>query len=158
MSEGVEWGLHCCLSLAWLDDRQPVPSARLAALFGLSPSYLNKCLQRLVKAGILASTPGPAGGVRLTRSPADITLMDVVTAIEGQTPLFCCTEIRQQGVGGAEISAHESAQPCGIATAMRRADLAWRRELMGQTVADLMKSAPASSARRIKRSFERTRT
>jgi Rrf2 family protein len=154
MGEGVEWGLHCCLTLAWLDD-EPVPSAKLAALFDISPTYLNKCLQSLTRAGLLTSTRGPRGGVRLARAPEDITLMDVVTAVEGREAPFRCTEIRQQGASGTESSAHEFAHPCGIATAMRRAELAWRRELAGQTIADLMASAPPSSARRIRRSYDR---
>ncbi|ALC32342.1 Rrf2 family transcriptional regulator [Streptomyces sp. CFMR 7] len=157
MSEGVEWGLHCCLTLAWLDDR-PVPSARLAALFDISPTYLNKCLQRLVRAGILASTPGPRGGVQLARAPKDITLMDVVVALEGRETFFSCTEIRQQGEAGADTSVREFAQPCGIATAMRRAEMAWRRELAGQTLDDLMASAPVSSARRVRGSYDRIST
>ncbi|BFO19246.1 hypothetical protein SHKM778_56340 [Streptomyces sp. KM77-8] len=153
MGEGVEWGLHCCLTLAWLDNG-PVPSGKLAALFDISPTYLNKCLQRLVRAEILTSMPGARGGVQLARAPEDITLMDVVAALEGRETLFCCTEIRQQGAAGAETSAREFAQPCGIATAMRRAELAWRRELAGQTIADLMASAPTTSARRIRRSYD----
>jgi DNA-binding IscR family transcriptional regulator len=67
MGEGVEWGLHCCLTLAWRDDLQPVPPSRLAAVFDVSPTYLNKCLQRLTRTGLLASTSGPRGGVRLAR-------------------------------------------------------------------------------------------
>lgn len=155
MNEGVEWGLHCCLTLTWLDHEQAVPSAKLATLFGLSPTYLNKCLQRLTKAGLLTSTSGPHGGVRLARAPEDITLMDVVAAVEGRETAFRCSEIRQQGVSGADTSPREFAQPCGIATAMRRAELAWRRELAGQTIADLIASAPPGSARRVRRSYDR---
>ncbi|WP_329121117.1 RrF2 family transcriptional regulator [Streptomyces sp. NBC_01353] len=156
--EVVEWGLHCCLTLAWLDEKQPAPSAKLAAVFDLSPSYLNKCLQRLVRAGILTSTSGPRGGVRLAKAPEAITVMDIVSALEGRDELFRCSELRQRGAGGAEIPASESLQPCGIATVMRRAEMAWRRELAGQTLADLMASAPAATPRRIRRSYDRIST
>ncbi len=60
MSEGVEWALHCCVTLAWLGDERPVSTARLASSFELPPAYLNKRLQALVRAGILSSTPAPA--------------------------------------------------------------------------------------------------
>jgi DNA-binding IscR family transcriptional regulator len=43
MGEGVEWGLHCCLTLAWADE-EPVPTAKLAAFFEAPPAYLNKRL------------------------------------------------------------------------------------------------------------------
>ncbi|MFF3003487.1 RrF2 family transcriptional regulator [Kitasatospora sp. NPDC057940] len=154
MGEGVEWGLHCCLTLAWLDSEQPVPTARLAAWFDLPPAYLTKRLQALVRAGILSSTPGSKGGFRLGRRPEKITLMDVVTAIEGPDDVFRCTEIRQRADGGGAI-AREFRQPCGIATAMRKAELAWRRELAGQTVADLMAAAPGGAADRTRRHYAR---
>jgi hypothetical protein len=42
MSEGDEWALHSCPTLAWLDDADPIPASRLAAVFGLPPGYLGK--------------------------------------------------------------------------------------------------------------------
>ncbi|MEU6115324.1 Rrf2 family transcriptional regulator [Streptomyces sp. NPDC047117] len=157
MSEGVEWGLHCCVTLAWLGDDRPVSTARLAAFFDLPAAYLNKRLQALVRAGILSSTPGARGGFRLARPPEAITLMDVVAAVEGPDEAFRCMEIRQQGAG-AELSGRDFRQPCGIATAMRRAELAWRRELAAQTLADILAAAPAAAADRARRWFALERT
>ncbi|HUR04076.1 MAG TPA: Rrf2 family transcriptional regulator [Nonomuraea sp.] len=154
MGEGVEWGLHCCLALVWLEDQGPVPTGRLAEIFDLPPAYLKKRLQPLVRAGILASEPGARGGYRLARAPERVTIMDVVTAIEGPAEAFRCTEIRQRGAGtegrGAEFS-----RPCGIATVMRQAELAWRRELAGQTLADLLAATPVAASRRVRRFHER---
>jgi len=155
MGEGVEWGLHCCLTLAWVGDEEPLPMAKLAAWFDLPAAYLNKRLQALVRADILNSTPGARGGFRLARPPERITLMDVVAAIEGPDDLFRCTEIRQQGEG-AGAPAREFQRPCGIATAMRKAELAWRRELAAQTLADIMATAPPKAADRARRHFGRT--
>jgi len=150
MSEGVEWALHCCLTLAWLGrDDAAVPTSRLAAAFELPPAYLNKCLQLLVKAGILASSAGVKGGFRLARAPQQITLLEVVTAIEGPEPAFRCTEIRQGGAG-ATAAPGEFARPCGIAAAMHRAEAAWRRELAAQTVADLLRAAPPTASERLR--------
>jgi len=150
MSEGVEWALHCCLTLAWLgQDGGSVPTARLAAAFELPPAYLNKCLQLLVKAGLLHSTAGARGGFRLARAPQRITLLEVVTAIEGPEDAFRCAEIRRRGAGAA-ASPKEFVRPCGIAVAMRRAEAAWRRELAAQTVADLLAAAPPSASERMR--------
>ena len=110
MSEGIEWGLHCCLVLAWLDDVAPLPVGRLAEVFDLPPEYLKKQLQPLAKAGILQSVAGARGGYRLGREPEAISLMDVVTAIEGGTNPFQCTEIRQRG-SGQFATPGEFAQP-----------------------------------------------
>ncbi|MEU2787511.1 Rrf2 family transcriptional regulator [Streptomyces sp. NPDC007100] len=157
MSEGVEWALHCCVTLAWVGDDRPVPTARLAASFDLPPAYLNKRLQALVRAGILTSTPGARGGFRLARPPERITLMDVVAAIEGTEDAFRCTEIRRQGPG-SEAPVRDFRRPCGISTAMRKAELAWRRELAQQTVADLLAGTPAAAADRARRWFTTERT
>jgi Rrf2 family protein len=154
MSEGVEWTLHCCVTLGWLDTDKPVSTAKLAAIFELPPAYLNKRLQTLVRAGILASTPGVHGGFRLARPPEKITLMEVVAAIEGRENAFRCTEIRQRGAG-AERPAHEYQRQCAITTAMRKAELAWRRELASQTLADMMANAPQAAAERTRNWFER---
>ncbi|MEV1121988.1 Rrf2 family transcriptional regulator [Actinosynnema sp. NPDC049800] len=127
MAEGVEWALHCCLDLSWAGGT-PVPAARLAALHGLPAAYLTKQLQALGRAGIVRSTPGPRGGYLLDRPPHAVTLMDVVAAVDGADPAFRCTEIR---AGGPHTTR------CAIDSAMTRADLAWRRELAGRTLADL---------------------
>ncbi|MBB4915691.1 RrF2 family transcriptional regulator [Streptosporangium saharense] len=150
MGEGVEWGLHCCLVLAWMGDQGPVATGRLAEVFELPPEYLKKRLQPLVRAGILSSSPGPRGGYALARVPEEISLMDVVAAIEGRQDAFRCTEIRQRGAG-AEAPASEFARPCGVAQAMRRAELAWRRELAAQTLADLIAVSPATAPARVRR-------
>ncbi|MET8865435.1 Rrf2 family transcriptional regulator [Nonomuraea sp. NPDC004580] len=154
MGEGVEWGLHCCLALAWLEDEAPIPTGKLAELFELPPVYLKKRLQDLVRAGILASVPGVKGGFRLARAPERITLLEVVAAIEGRDEAFRCTEIRQKGAG-AEEPPTAFAKPCGVVIAMRRAELAWRRELAAQTVADLMREAAPSAPGRFRRHYAR---
>jgi Rrf2 family protein len=150
MSEGVEWTLHCCLTLCWIETERPVPTAKFAAIFDLPPAYLNKRLQALVREGILSSTPGVHGGFRLARPPEKITLMDVVAAIEGKEGAFRCTEIRQRGAG-ATRPAHEFQKQCVVNTAMRKAELAWRRELARQTLADVAAAAPQCAVERTRR-------
>jgi DNA-binding IscR family transcriptional regulator len=80
--------------------------------------------------------------------------MDVIAAIEGPDEAFQCTEIRRRGAG-AEAAGCEFARPCGVAAAMRRAELAWRRELAAQTLADLIANAPAAVPGRTRRFYER---
>lgn len=140
MSEGVEWAMHCCLTLAWLGDEKPIPAAKLAAGFELPSAYLNKQLQALVKAGIMTSTPGARGGFRLARPLEEITTMDVVAAIEGPAEAFQCTDIRRRGAG-AERPDWQFRTPCAVSTAMRKAEMAWRRALAAQTLADVRAAA-----------------
>ncbi|NBE83554.1 RrF2 family transcriptional regulator [Micromonospora rubida] len=156
MSQSVEWSVHCCLALAWIETDQPVSVAALSTWFDLPRAYLNKGLQALVRAGILTSHPGLRGGFRLARPPEQITLLDIVVAHEGREDAFRCTEIRQRG-SGVDPAAPEFRRACAVTTAMRKADLAWRRELAAQTVADLMAAAPQAAAARTRRRHQSLR-
>lgn len=135
MSEGVEWALHTCLNLAWVEDGRAVPAAILADYFKLPPAYLNKQLQALVRAGIVTSVPGPRGGFRLARKPVDISLLDVVVAIEGAEDAFQCRQILREAPDGDPAVDYREA--CVISQAMRKAELAWRAELARQTLAEV---------------------
>ncbi|WP_344832222.1 Rrf2 family transcriptional regulator [Actinocorallia longicatena] len=134
MGEGVEWALHSCLNLGW-NEGEAATAARLAAFYDLPAAYLNKQLQALARAGILTSAPGPRGGFRLGRPLEKITLLDVVVAIEGAEDAFRCRQILKDGPGGStEVDYRET---CVLNGAMRRAELAWRRELAAQTLAEI---------------------
>ena len=136
LSEGVEWGLHCVSILAALPSGATLPTRSLAQYHGLSETYLSKHLQALTNAHIIESLPGPKGGYRLTRSPKEITLLEIVEAIDGREPLFRCMEIRQQGPLALELKMYRI--PCGIHVAMARAEKAWREALRSQTLAGIV--------------------
>ena len=85
---------------------------------------------------MLETVKGPRGGYRLARPPAEITVLDVVEAIDGDEPAFRCTEIRRRGP--LAVPAREYTKPCGIHRAFTRADEAWRAELAATTIADLV--------------------
>ncbi|MEV5001620.1 RrF2 family transcriptional regulator [Nocardioides sp. LML1-1-1.1] len=133
LSAGVEWAVHCCVVLS--QAARPVPAARLADLHGVSRSYLAKHLQALAKAEIVRPVEGRDGGYVLTRPAAEISVHDVVRAVDGPEPAFRCTEIRQQG----ELAAppEQCRTPCGVARVMADAERAWRRSLAGTSIADL---------------------
>lgn len=140
LSEGVEWALHCCGVLAALPSDKALPASRLAEYHGVPAAYLAKHLQALSRAGIVVTVRGIRGGYRLARPAAEITVLEVVAAVEGDDPAFKCTEIRRRGpcaVGDPKAYA----TPCGIATVMRDAEAAWRASLEQSTVADLVMHA-----------------
>ncbi len=137
MSGGVEWALHCCVALTAATE--PVPAVRLAELHDVSPSYLAKQLQELSRAGLVRSVQGKSGGYLLTRPADQITVLEVVEAIDGPSAAFVCTEVRQRGPLAA--SPESCTAPCGIARVMYEADHAWRQALRRVTVADLLADA-----------------
>jgi Rrf2 family protein len=135
MSAGVEWALHCGVLLAVLKPTSTLPGRALAEFHGVSESYLLKHMQALTKAGICESVPGPNGGYRLARKPREITILDIVEAIEGTEPAFRCDEIRQRGP--TALAPCTYTVQCGIHTVMLEAEAAWRQSLRSRTLADL---------------------
>jgi Rrf2 family protein len=121
--------------LAELPQHRALSAATLAEFHGVPKPYLAKSLQALSRAGLVTSMPGRTGGYRLARPADQITMLDVVWAVEGRDPAFRCTEIRQRSphppparcLGGS----------CQIATAMWRAEAAWRDSLSSVTIADI---------------------
>jgi Rrf2 family protein len=137
LGDGVEQAIHSVLVLTGLSETGVLSAAALAEFHGVSTSYLLKHLQALAGAGILQSIPGPKGGYRLARDPADITLLDIVLAVEGPEPAFRCNEIRQRGP--SPVAAHFFKTPCAVNAAMLKAEQAYRAELRKVTIADLGK-------------------
>jgi Rrf2 family protein len=136
MSGGVEWALHCCVVLTAAD--RPVSALRLAQLHDVSATYLAKQLQALSRAGLVRAAQGQAGGYVLTRSASEVTVLDVVEAVDGARPAFVCTEIRQRGPMATPREA--CTEPCAISRAMSAADEAWRAALRDVSIADLART------------------
>lgn len=141
MSGGVEWAIHCCVVLT--ASAQPVPAARLAELHDVSGSYLAKQLQALARAGLIHSVQGHAGGYVLAKPADEITVLDVVEAVDGKAPAFQCTEIRQRGPLASPPEA--CGKPCPVFRAMSAADEAWRAALKDVTIAGLARDVMADN-------------
>jgi Rrf2 family protein len=153
LSEGVEWAVHSCTMLAGLDADQALTTTQLAKFFDLPRDYLAKHLQALSNAGLLAATRGRSGGYRLARPASEVTLRDVVIAIEGSRPSFRCQEIRQRGPSGQPRACYRRA--CGIARAMWAAEKVWLAELEKTTLAALIAEAAREVSREQKAAIAR---
>ncbi|HJP79184.1 MAG TPA: Rrf2 family transcriptional regulator [Pseudonocardiaceae bacterium] len=151
LSQGVEWTMHCVSLLALLPSGVTVRREQFAGHYGLPEAYLAKHLQAVTKAGILRATPGPRGGYQLARPATDITLLDIVEAIEGSARPFICQEIRLQGSGA--LSPEDCHGLCRINLAMNQADNAWRSTLRATTVADIANDLPGNIRERNKKLF-----
>jgi Rrf2 family protein len=147
IGEGVEWAVHCATVLAALPPAATLPGKALAELHGVSETYLLKHLQSLTGAGLLESVPGPRGGYRLGRPADQISLLDVVQAVEGSETAFRCTDIRARGPAQPPDQPR-FARTCAINQAMLRAEVAWRESLRATSVADLAAQAQAGMGKR----------
>jgi Rrf2 family protein len=83
LSRTVEYAVQAMLQLAEHDPRTPVPCSRLAATGKMPERFLLQILRNLVTHGILTSTRGVEGGYALDRPPEQISLLEVIEAIDG---------------------------------------------------------------------------
>jgi Rrf2 family protein len=81
-SQTTEYAVRAVVMLAYHHGHPPVGAAWLARQARVPASYLAKLLQKLVRAGLVVSTRGARGGFHLARPPQDISLLDVVQAVE----------------------------------------------------------------------------
>ncbi|ADB17427.1 transcriptional regulator, BadM/Rrf2 family [Pirellula staleyi DSM 6068] len=88
-SQTVEYALRAVVYLA-ADSSQPATTEQLAAVTKVPKAYLSKVLQGLVRAGILHSQRGIGGGMTLVKSPADLTILEVVQAVEPVARIRSC--------------------------------------------------------------------
>lgn len=139
----TEWVLHCATTLAQMEPGSTATAAQLARYYDLPKPHLAKQLQALVRADVLVATTGPRGGFRLARPATEITLLEIVEAVDGTSSPYECREIRQQGTGA--LPAKECRRTCILAEAMFDAHEAWRRHLREMSLADIVGTLPAAA-------------
>jgi Rrf2 family transcriptional regulator, cysteine metabolism repressor len=92
-STKAEYGVRVMVELARRADEDPVPLAEIASRGELPLAYLEHLVARLRKAGLVDSRRGSRGGYLLARSPAEITMAEIVEALEGSiAPIECISE------------------------------------------------------------------
>jgi Rrf2 family protein len=141
VSAKVDYALRATAELAAArlgDDRAgPVKGERLASSQQIPLNFLENILLELRRSGIVASQRGAEGGYWLAKPPAEVTVADVIRAVEG--PIATVRGARPEDVGYT-----------GAATALREVWIELRTSMRGvlesTTLADLVaRSSPAES-------------
>ena len=86
LSQSVTYALQALLQLAESGEGVLITRGKLAANGQMPERFLLEILHDLVKRGILRSTRGGGGGFALARRPENITLLDVIEAVDGPLP------------------------------------------------------------------------
>lgn len=111
-------------------------SVELAARVRLEPPTVSKVLKALAAAGLVESFRGASGGYRLARAPGDITVADIVAAMEGPIAMTECSAHR----GACHHESH-----CDVQVNWRRISTAIETALRSVSLADM---APRVSPKR----------
>ena len=85
ISQTAQYALRAVVCLA-LHRNTPLTTGQLAEMTKVSPEYLSKVMQALVRADLVTSKPGKMGGFSLKASPETLSVLAVVEAIDPQDP------------------------------------------------------------------------
>src|SRR5271165_6464306 len=136
-STKAEYGVRVMVELARRSGEDPVPLAEIAAHDGLPLAYLEHLVARLRKAGLVDSRRGSRGGYLLARRPTEITMAEVVEALEGSiAPIECIS----QAPDGSIVCAREAdpSHTCPTKLLWTRVRFAIVHTLEETTLADLL--------------------
>lgn len=86
ITRATEYAVRAILHMAKKPRGEVVYKKDICAEQDVTPAFLTKILQPLIKSGIVASQRGVGGGFYLAKDPADITLYDIISSQEG--PLY----------------------------------------------------------------------
>ena len=86
----ADYAVRAMVYLAQIGPEQRASTSQIAQEKSIPPSFLAKIVSQLSVAGLLQTSRGARGGVSLARSAADISLLDVVEAIDGPILLNDC--------------------------------------------------------------------
>jgi Rrf2 family protein len=128
-----DYGAHAVIELARRYGEGPVQCAEIAARQKIPESYLDQLLSSLRRVGIVRSQRGPHGGHELARDPRELTLGDVVTALEGPV-------VPQEFVHSLSSDADGTdwRSACAVRNAWHAATEASQRVLDGTTIQALV--------------------
>jgi Rrf2 family protein len=100
LSRAANYAIAALVHLAGRKDGQPLVAYLAAKEQGFPMAYLFKGLNQLVAAGILRSVRGPNGGYWLARRAKDISLLEIIEAVDG--PIRSDGDF--QGLAGSHVS------------------------------------------------------
>jgi Rrf2 family protein len=143
-STKAEYGIRVMVELASGAGEEPMPLAEIAERGGLPLAYLEHLVARLRKAELVTSRRGSRGGYLLARDPAQITMAEVVQALEGSiAPIECISEAADGSIVCARESTLDHACPTKLLwTRVRFSIVSTLRET---TLADLLHASASQT-------------
>lgn len=103
LSTKGRYGLRALIDLALYSEEETVSIASIAARQHISESYLEQLIAKLRKAGLVTSVRGAGGGYKLAKPAQDISVGDILRALEGSLDAVDCPGLEQEsGCSGSE--------------------------------------------------------
>jgi len=134
INQATDYGFRAVLFLAGQEQGKMVEAQLIAREVVIPTRFLLKIMPSLIKAGIVRSQRGTGGGYALARIPGDISLLDILEAIEGPIHLNRCL------IDPVHCS-REAAPDCKVHQALAEIQERLAADFAHCTVADLLDSS-----------------
>ena len=102
LSTKGRYGLRALIDLALYSEEEPVSIQSIAKRQNLSESYLEQLVRKMRTAGLVSSVRGAGGGYQLSRPADEISVGDVLRALEGNLDAVSCNA-NTEGCEGADL-------------------------------------------------------
>ena len=136
LTQWTDYALRVLMYCAACQEReQPVTISEVAEAHGISRSHLTKIVQQLAAQGLLDTTRGRGGGIRLMKPPQEINLGAIVRMTETDFDMVECFN--------AEANQCRMSSHCRLQNVLSDATRAYLAVLDGLSVADLVAPLPA---------------
>ncbi len=97
ISRRLDYGLHLMVALAAEKENRPQSTASLAEGLQMPLPFMHQIAHALMQASLIKATPGPRGGLRLNQTAKDISILNIVEALEGPITLNPCLDCNEGG-------------------------------------------------------------
>jgi Rrf2 family protein len=145
LTRAADYAVRVMILMVSLPTGTRLPLGTLAAEVDVPESFLSKVLQTLTRAGLLVSRRGTDGGFELAAGTAQITMLDVIQAVDGPIQLNIC--LRNDGTC-------ERAEKCPAHPVWERAQEAMLAVLSTTVISDLAKPAQCTTDTMLPWQFE----
>jgi Rrf2 family protein len=136
----MEYATRLMVALVRVHDAEPMAADRLSQAENVPVDYVNQILLKLRRAGLVASQRGQHGGYTLSRKPEDVSLGQVLRAVEGKIFEDVCEKY-----SAAEKDCRHQ-EGCGISPVWKKLGIMIEQYFDGITLAALVDGKVACGA------------
>jgi Rrf2 family protein len=137
LSKKADYGLIAMKHLANHRKQHACSANEISEEYGISATLMAKVLQKLAKHSLVAAKHGSTGGYQLTKDPARVSALEVITAIDGPVLITSC------------VTSHgtcDATERCSVKEPLRRVNESIMEVLQTVTVAQLSEDAQQEPA------------
>ena len=104
MSTKDRYGIRAMIDLSFCSEEEAVSISSISSRQNISESYLEQLVAKLRKAGLVVSIRGAQGGYKLARDASEISVGDILRALEGNLDAVECPGLKaENGCQGADV-------------------------------------------------------